>query len=346
MINKLELQALKKWFFNNKRKFSFRENPTPYSVWISEVMLQQTRASVVVSYFNRWMQLFPDIESLAKANISQVMKAWEGLGYYSRAKRLHIAANELVEKHKAKIPDDPQVLKTITGIGPYTVGAILSFAFRKKAPAVDANVIRVITRFFGIEMEVSKSEAKKLIEDKTLLFLEDEKPYVVMEALIELGALVCQKKPICSTCPLKENCKANRENKAEYLPLKKEKKSTVPITRMVFILQYGEEFLIFQEKKELMNGLYQFPYINSEYVIESELHSWLKEKEISYQEVERLASVKQFFTNFKVMIYPFLIRVTKKVSVSDMQWIAYSKMKTLAFCSGHRRIINQLKDIS
>src|SRR3990167_4180187 len=146
-------ESLKRWFFINRRILPWRENPSPYEVWVSEVMLQQTRVSVVIPYFNRWMKHFPTISDLAKASIEAIIKVWEGLGYYSRARNLHEGAKYLLQFHAGELPDSPEHLKKVRGLGPYTIGAIRSFAFKQKAAAIDGNVLRVIARYFSIMEE-------------------------------------------------------------------------------------------------------------------------------------------------------------------------------------------------
>lgn len=155
------LIKLKHWFEENKRNFPWRGKPSPYAVWVSEVMLQQTQASVVVPYFERWIVRFPSIEVLASASIEEVIKLWEGLGYYSRARSLHEGAKFLVEHHNGTLPSDPIALAKVKGLGPYTIGAILSFAFHQKAAAIDGNVTRVMSRFFLHRAEHSSSFTSK-----------------------------------------------------------------------------------------------------------------------------------------------------------------------------------------
>src|SRR3990167_2034802 len=160
-MKQLSIFLLRDWFLKQKRPLPWRENPTPYSVWISEIMLQQTRASVVTEYFIRWMDAFPSIEKLARASLSEVLKIWEGLGYYSRARNIKQAADGLYLEKK-DLPNSLEELLQIKGIGRYTAGAILSFAFHKKAAAVDGNVARVISRYFALEEDLSSGLGKKL----------------------------------------------------------------------------------------------------------------------------------------------------------------------------------------
>ena len=160
-----ELIHLKRWFLDQKRDFPWRENPSPYAVWVSEVMLQQTQAAVVISYFERWMQRFPTIQALADAPLEDVIKEWEGLGYYARARNLHAGARYVVENYEGQLPANAEQLYKIKGLGHYTVGAILSFAFQQRKAAVDGNVLRVLARYYGITDDIGKSATVKKCKD-------------------------------------------------------------------------------------------------------------------------------------------------------------------------------------
>lgn len=211
------------WFEKNKRDFPWRRNPSPYEVWVSEMMLQQTRASVVVAYYERWIRRFPDVHALAKASRDEVLKAWEGLGYYSRARNLHDGARKIIEEFNGRLPFEKEKLKAIKGLGPYTIGAILAFGFQKNEAAVDGNVMRVLSRYFLIEDDLRSSRTQKMIWNRAERILE-RGTYKTSEALIELGATVCTaKKPVCVQCPLKRRCLAFAEGKQESLPNKSKK---------------------------------------------------------------------------------------------------------------------------
>ena len=155
------MEKLHEWFQENQRSFPWRQAPTPYQVWISEVMLQQTRAIVVIDYFNRWMKAFPDIFSLTRATLEEVIKAWEGLGYYSRARNMHKAAELIVKRWNGQLPDQREDLEDIPGLGPYTIGAILAFGFHQKAVALDGNVLRVLSRYFCIEENICTARVRQ-----------------------------------------------------------------------------------------------------------------------------------------------------------------------------------------
>jgi len=335
---KMSLKFLKEWFEGEKRDFPWRKEHTPYRVWVSEVMLQQTRASVVVPYFERWMARFPTVEVLAKAPLDEVIKLWEGLGYYSRARSLHAGAQYLVEHHGGKLPDTAEELRQVKGIGPYTVGAILSFAFHKKAAAIDGNVSRVISRLFGIEEELETSLAKGKIRQKVEELLPDTEPWVIMEALIELGAQVCTRNPGCSLCPMREECVGYLTGKADLLPRKKKRAKVTYLERTVPLICHDGAYLVQRhEGKEVMAGLYEFPYFSKEEPWEAFFPGLLTL-------ANRFPDVKHTFTRYQVTLYPTLWEASTKEEVAGFSWKTLAELLALPFSSGHRQILTHLKE--
>ena len=333
---------LDSWFLEHRRPFPWREEPTPYRVWVSEVMLQQTRAQVVVPYFERWMRLFPDIQALAKAPLDQVIKVWEGLGYYSRARNLHAGAQQIVRKYNGKIPSSREELLEIRGLGPYTVGAILSFGFKQRAAAVDGNVMRVLARFAWIAEDVGKSATKQKLETAALKMLSEEKPWVTAEALIELGATICQPKPRCEACPLSPNCQAFLRGQPELLPLKQALARVEKIVRGVAVLE-SEGHVLLKENpaSQIMGGLSEFPYFEgkrSSLAIQKELEKWLQVKP---QFIARLSSVNHSFTRFNADLFPVHFRIAKKQIISHWTWVPIAELLNRSFSSGHRKILQE-----
>lgn len=325
----MDLRALKEWFLEEKRDLPWRRTPTPYQVWISEVMLQQTQVSVVLNYYERWMVQFPTVEKLASASLEEVIKAWEGLGYYSRARNLYETAKILVEHHQGKLPSTYEGLEQLKGFGPYTIGAILSFAYHQKAAAVDGNVLRVIARHFLIEEDICLGKTQKRIRGLTQELLPDNDPHIAMEALIELGAKICKKKPLCTLCPIREDCLALRAGKAEALPTKKNKIETVSLKRDVSVIFHGDALLLRKERKgKVMADLYEFPY-EKQFSMEMSL-------------VLEMEPVKHSFTRYRVELFPRVWEASKKDSVEDYQWISWKEAAALPFSSGHRRILKRL----
>lgn len=325
--------SLRDWFEENKRNFPWRPAPSPYAVWVSEVMLQQTQASVVVSYFERWMARFPTVESLASAPIEEVIKLWEGLGYYSRARNLHEGAKFLVEHHNGQL--DPKILAQVKGLGPYTIGAILSFAFHQKAVALDGNVARVISRFFCIEEPIDIPSVQKRLREKVEEILPDTEAWIMMEALIELGATVCTRRPACALCPLQEDCRAFHLGKAELLPNKKERPSITLLEREVLLINHQEAFLVQQHHgKKVMSGLYEFPYVDR-----GQAHTFYPSP---LQHRKNLKNLVHTFTRYKSQLFPSLWIAEERREIGGFEWLPLEKLGALPFSSGHRQILKFL----
>ncbi len=332
----MNIDLLSRWFRANKRDLPWRNNTSAYKVWVSEVMLQQTQASVVTSYFNSWMEKFPTLGALAQACIEDVFKAWEGLGYYSRAKRLHEGAKDIVKLHGGQLPEDENLLSKISGIGPYTLGAILSFAFHQKKPAVDGNVIRVITRYYGITTPVEKAETKKQIYNLVAQLLPNEKPYEVMESLIELGALVCKKSPLCHKCPIKTNCQAFKENNPTNFPVKQKKIVLEKLLRHVHICLHQGKLLVKKpvQNQTLMGHLYQLPFIEQQ---ENQVQpSYLEDCDFILTSEEKFS---QSFTKYQVTLIAHVYQAKKPTCDKEYVWLGNKGITKCTFSSGDRKIL-------
>lgn len=342
----MQLNHLKTWFLTHKRSFSWREDPTPYKVWVSEIMLQQTQASVVVPYFNRWMKEFPTIFDLAKSSKEKVLKLWEGLGYYSRARNLYEAAQWIATHYEGEIPSSYEKLSEIKGLGPYTIGAILSFAFHQKAPAVDGNVARVLSRLFLIEEDITKSKVQAHMRSLMLQLLPDYEPWVIMEAFIELGARICSKVPRCGECPLRSECLAYQAQKQHQLPNRGEKLNYIAIKRHVAVILHKNQLLIHQQPQgKIMADLYEFPYLELESDAPLEtLHShWEGQFGLQLSFQNYLNEVKQTFTRYRALLIPYLLQAQTKMEHPHFKWVALTETEQLPFSSGHRRILKQIK---
>lgn len=336
------LVPLYQWFQNEKRPLPWRENPTPYAVWVSEVMLQQTQVAVVIPYFLKWMERFPTIEVLAKAPLDEVIKVWEGLGYYSRARNLHLGAKQVLETFNGELPNTEKELATIKGLGPYTIGAILSFAFHQKAAAVDGNVIRVLSRLLKIEEDISKPKTLNSLREKALEILPDHEPWIINEALIELGATICKKSPDCPNCPLKKSCQAHLHGVADKLPFKSKKIAITPLHRQVAVITSNNHFLIQKQPQgKVMSGLHEFFYFDA--IDKTPFVKPIKEKLNLEVKFERpLPQVKHGFTRYRVLLTPALLTTPTKTPIDGFQWVEKEKLKDLPFSSGHRKILIQL----
>ena len=266
-------RALLEWFAGAKRPLPWRARYDPYAVWISEMMLQQTQVETVLPYYRRWMERFPTVADVARAPLESVLKAWEGLGYYSRARNLHRAAQALVESHRGRIPNRLEALLALPGIGPYSAGAIASIAFNRAAPSVDGNVSRVLARLLGLDCDVRRpagrtavwSGAERLL---SAALAQGGRPRDFNEGLMELGALICRPRaPKCPLCPWRTHCRARKLGAAEAFPRRPARKAR-PIRRGVMLLAQrpaqpsGSTWLVRRRPPSgIWGGLWEFPWI-------------------------------------------------------------------------------------
>lgn len=310
-------------------------------------MLQQTQVTVVIPYFEKWMKRYPTLEALAKAELNDLIKDWEGLGYYTRVKNLQKGAHYILKEFGGKFPKDTESLQKIPGLGPYTVGAIQAFAFKQKAAAVDGNVFRVLSRYFAIQEEITKVTTQKKIRKLAQNLLPDQAPWEVAEALIELGAILCKKKPLCESCPLKEGCQAFNLDLQEKLPHKRNPISTKELFRMVPILFHEKEVLIRQVPEgEVMGGLHEFPFFETSQ--ESFLTTDLREKlqsgwGITPLLLQKLPTIKHSFTRYTAHLKPAIFRCSAKHTPQGYFWVSLNELEKYSFSSGHRRILAHLK---
>jgi len=318
----LDVAILKAWFLKNKREFPWRKNPDPYKVWVSEVMLQQTQTTVVIPYFLKWMEQFPTLEALALAPFEKVLKAWEGLGYYSRVRNLHAGAKQLLALHGAEIPNSKEALMQIKGLGPYTAGAILSFAFHQRAAAIDGNVARFLSRHFLIEEEISKPSTLKKMNHIVEDILPSEEPWILMEGLIELGACICKKQPLCDKCPLSESCKAFYLKIPHLFPKKAPSARVTRLKRYVTVLLWRDKILLKKgEKGKVMADLYEFPFF--EYAEHKKIEKILqKEMKLKVSFIKELVPIEQHFTRYQVGLYPSLWRIEEEKEVNTYEAVA------------------------
>ena len=255
-------RALLEWYDEHKRSLPWREDPTPYHVWLSEIMLQQTRVETVREYYRRFLEALPELEDLAKAKEDTYLKLWEGLGYYSRVRNLHKAAVQIVENHGGQMPRTSGELIRLAGIGPYTAAAIASICFGEKTPAIDGNLLRVFARMTGYGKSVKAGPARKDAKAFYLDLFSDERPGDSNQALMDLGATVCvpRGKPLCGECPWEKECVAHAAGREEEFPIVPEKKPRTIEEKTVFLIYYDQKLALRKREDEgLLAGLYEFP---------------------------------------------------------------------------------------
>ena len=290
------------WFAQNHREMPWRRDPTPYHVWISEIMLQQTRISAVIPYYERFIAAYPMVQALAAAEDEKLMKLWEGLGYYSRARNLKKAAIQICENHGGVLPDSAEQLAKLPGIGAYTAGAIASIAFGKPAPAVDGNVLRVIMRLLGCEWDIMAESTKKEVRRALAsVYPVGKEAGLFTESLMELGENLCipSEEPRCDACPLGSLCIAHREACCDRLPVKTPKKPPRAEARTVLLLYRAdvERFALCRRPPHgLLGGLWEFP--NTEgHLTESEARAFAQSLGLTVQTVIPLAPAFHAFSH-------------------------------------------------
>jgi A/G-specific adenine glycosylase len=254
-------KQLTAWFMDHRRQLPWRETSDPYRIWVSEVMLQQTRVDTVIPYYRRFMGRFSDVQSLARAELQAVLKAWEGLGYYARARNLHRAARMVMEEGRGEIPREMESFRRLPGVGSYIAAAVLSIAFGKAHAVVDGNVKRVLARLFRIESPIALPETIRQVQSLADSLLDRSDPGSFNQALMELGALVCTPKdPECGCCPVSTVCRTGRTGEAAAYPVR-EKKRPVPVLHQVagVVFKNGKTLIVCRPAQGLLGGLWEFP---------------------------------------------------------------------------------------
>lgn len=253
------------WYKMSSRSLPWRNTTDPYPIWLSEVMLQQTKVEQGLPYFHKFMDHFPTIADLAKADEQLVLKLWQGLGYYSRARNLHAAARHIHHELGGKFPDSVNELLKIKGIGPYTAAAIASFAFQRPSPVIDGNVERVLARYLGIKEEIKSAKAQKILKDAAHDLIDKDDPATFNQAIMELGALVCTpRKADCHNCPIQSTCYALENDCVQDLPFKKKKKKAKEIRHNYLVFEHQRNVLIEKRESGIWKNMYQFPLIEGD----------------------------------------------------------------------------------
>jgi len=259
-------KVLINWYNQNKRDLPWRDTNNPYIIWVSEIILQQTRVNQGINYFYRFIEQYPDIKSLALDSIDNILKLWQGLGYYSRARNMHQTANAIVNEYNGQFPEKYSEIIKLKGIGEYTAAAIASFCYNEPVAVIDGNVHRFISRFFGINESIASSKGKLIFKTLANEIIDNINPGNHNQAIMEFGALICTpKNPQCSNCPLKEECYAFTNNQVTMLPVKKKK---IKISKRYFnylhIIYKNKTFIEKRVENDIWNSLYQLPLIETD----------------------------------------------------------------------------------
>ncbi|WP_035100268.1 A/G-specific adenine glycosylase [Aneurinibacillus terranovensis] len=367
ILSSFEIEAFQEdllyWFERQQRVLPWRENRDAYRVWVSEIMLQQTRVETVIPYYERFMARFPTLKDLAEADLEEVYKLWEGLGYYSRARNLHSAVREVQESYGGTVPNTPEDVYKLKGIGPYTAGAILSIAYGLPEPAVDGNVMRVLSRILYIEDDIAKAKTRKLFEAVIRRIIAFHNPSFFNQALMELGALICvPRSPRCHECPVMQHCRARETGNPEKLPIKTKAKQVRVQEMAVGLVQLPDDKWLLHKRPEtgLLANLWEFPNIEiadgikageglSNAAIE-QLSRYLYETDgvraIPYEKVMQHTHVFSHLQwNLHVYVCKFAgsaEKVREQVEQKRAVWVSLDDMENYPFSVSHKKIAEAL----
>ncbi len=343
--------ALLPWYEKRRRPLPWRATRDPYAVWVSEVMLQQTRVETVIPYWRKFLARFPSVEALAAADLSDVLKAWEGLGYYGRARNLHKAAGHVVERFGGRLPEQVTDLRSLPGVGPYMAGAVASIAFGRPEPLVDGNVARVLTRLHGIAEPPAKPAVQRRLWDLARDMVPEDDPGGFNQALMELGATVCTPRaPQCGACPVAEPCVARSEGRPEAYPAKTERRAVPHHDIAVGIVARGGKLLLVRRPEgALLGGLWEFPggRLADGESPEIGLARTLKERfALTVRPGAPLAPVPHAFTHRKVTLHPFACRAPRGAVRpryhTEHRWVDADALDALALPRAHHKIVTAL----
>ena len=355
MITRVSNKTLQKkllaWYEKEKREMPWRKNLNPYRILVSEFMLQQTQVKTVIPYFERWMKSFPTLQKLARAKESTVLKHWEGLGYYSRARNLKKTAQIILKDYSGKVPDSMDEILKLPGVGRYTAGAILSIAFGQRVPVLDGNVKRVLSRIFLLNENGGNRQSENVLWETMHSLLPKTGSGNFNQAFMELGATIClPKNPLCLTCPLKHSCKAQIAGKQNLYPPRKQKTPSTKIEVSAAVI-FRRNRIYIQKRKAggLMGGLWEFPggKFESGESAEQCLSREIKEEMgVTLHIDEKFMTVKHSYTRFRVTLHVFLCRIQSgRISPNqceEWEWVKREELDSYPFPAANVKIIKSL----
>jgi len=344
-------RSLLAWYNRHARRLPWRDQPTPYRVWVSEIMLQQTRVDTVVPYFNRWMKRFPSIDALARASEQDVLQAWEGLGYYSRARNLYQAARQIVENYSGQLPTERKALENLPGIGSYTAGAIASIAFGQDEPALDGNIRRVLARVYNVSQPARSPEGERRLWKLARLSLPAGRAGDFNQAVMDLGASICtSREPACLICPIARFCQARALGIQAERPLPNVKPAIPHYTVTAAVIKRENTVLIAHRPPTgLLGGMWEFP--GGKVEPGEELPDCLKreireELGIEIQVGEPLGIYRHAYTHFKVTLHAFCCLVLEgepqPLQASDIRWVLPAQLAEYPMGKIDRQIAHKI----
>lgn len=341
------------WGRSRARPFPWRYNRDPYVVWVSETMLQQTQIQTVIPYLERWLKRFPNVEALANAELEEVLKVWEGLGYYARARNLHRAARIILEKHGGRIPETRDALLALPGIGPYTAGAILSLAYGKDEPILDGNARRVLTRVFGVAGPLGRSATEKRLWELARAIIVPGRAREVNEALMDLGREVCTPRaPRCGECPLAAICVAHRTGQEEALPVRprRERVPHYTVTAGVIWDDHNRILLAQRPAHAMLGGLWEFPggkVEPGESLPECLRRELREELAIEVEVGPQVGTVRHAYSHFRITLHAFHCRIVagdpQPLDAAAIRWVRPEAIRQLPLSRADTKIVALLE---
>lgn len=343
------------WYSNNKREMPWRKTSDPYKIWISEIMLQQTRVDTVVPYYKRFIAAFPSVEDLAGASQQQVLKLWEGLGYYSRGRNLHQAAKTIIKKFDGKIPSTYEEITSLKGIGPYTASALLSIIYNRPYAVVDGNVLRVITRIYGIKDDIRSGITKREVQEITNRLIPEDNPGDFNQAVMELGATVCKpKNPVCDRCPVSVECMAYNRVETDTIPYKSAAKK-VPhhqIAVGLIVNEKNELLIALRPDDAMLGGLWEFAggkKEKNETLKETVKRELKEELGVETEVYEKFHQLRHAYSHFKITLHAFWCRILSgdpaPKSSSELKWVSLNEIDQYPFPKANKTLIKHLQKI-
>ena len=353
MTNKEFATELLNWYQDHKRQMPWRGEADPYKIWISEIMLQQTRVDQATPYFQNFISQFPSVYDLAKADQQEVLKAWEGLGYYSRARNLHAASKMVVEEFDGKVPETYDEIIKLKGVGPYTAAAITSIAFNKPNAVVDGNVIRVLTRYFGIEDDTRSTKTRRKVQEFASELIDPEHPGDFNQAMMELGSEICTpSNPDCQNCPIQTGCVATKMAKTDTIPYKSPAKKKPHHIIGVGIIEREEDdkiLIALRPNDAMLGGLWEFPGGKKEdgekiqQTVERELKEELGVEVKAYKE---LMSLKHTYSHFSITMHAWFCKLIsgdpKPKESQEVRWVSREELGKFPFPKANKVLTEKL----
>lgn len=357
--NKLYFSSgLLRWYEKARRDLPWRRSRDPYHIWVSEIMLQQTRVDTVIPYFNRFVHRFPSLRHLAEAPEEEVLKHWEGLGYYSRARNLQTAVREVVERYDGQVPRGKAEVSGLKGVGPYTTGAILSIAYNQPEPAVDGNVMRVLSRYFCMDDDIARPATRILMEGLAKELIPEGKAADFNQALMELGAIVCTpKSPACPSCPVREMCSARMQGRQQELPVKSKAKPPKPVLRLAALVEgtggHAGKVLVRQRPdRGLLARMWELPHLEApnQTLWDSPeagglwLQDALAEEGVHIQASRHIADAQHTFTHlhWNIRVLAATVKETQEAStLPDYRWIGPDEFENYVWPNVFRKLLTE-----